>query len=60
MNENEELFGEKRLKFFLDILPEKNSASKILAAVDENIKKHVGNAQQSDDKTMLGLIYKGE
>ena len=32
----------------------------MLTAIDENIKKHVGNAQQSDDKTMLGLIYKGE
>ena len=60
MNENKELFGEKRLKFFLDRLTEINSASKMLTAIDENIKKHVGNAQQSDDKTMLGLIYKGE
>ena len=58
MNENEELFGEKRLKFFLDIHPDKKTASQMLVTVTENIKKFVGNAQQSDDMTMLGLIYK--
>ena len=58
MNENKELFGEKRLKFFLDIFPEKKSATKMLSTIDENVKKFVGNAQQSDDMTMLGLIYK--
>ncbi|MBR4570694.1 MAG: SpoIIE family protein phosphatase [Candidatus Riflebacteria bacterium] len=58
MNENKELFGEKRLKFFLDRLTEINSASKMLTAIDENVKKYVGSAPQSDDMTMLGLIYK--
>ena len=58
MNENDELFSEKRLKFILDISPEKKSASKMLAAVGVKVKKHVGNAQQSDDMTMLGLIYR--
>ena len=58
MNENNELFSEKRLKFVLDISPEKKSASKILSTVNENVKKHIGNAQQSDDMTIMGLIYR--
>ena len=30
----------------------------MLTAIDENVKKYVGSAPQSDDMTMLGLIYK--
>ena len=58
INENKELFGEKRLKFFLDRLHEINSAKIMLASVEDNIKKFVGNAPQSDDMTMLGLVYR--
>lgn len=58
MNENKELFSEKRLKFFLDRLHEIKSAKIMLASVEDNVKNFVGNAPQSDDMTMLGLIYK--
>ena len=34
-------------------------AEEMLTAVAERIKSHVGATEQSDDITMLGLLYKG-
>ncbi len=60
MNEQKELFTESRLKSVLDSLENDNTSKDILFKVYENVKKHVGDAEQSDDMTMLGLVYKGE
>ena len=57
MNENDELYGEKRLKELLDSLPETLTAKEICEAVQEDIKKFVGDVEQSDDITMLALKY---
>ena len=61
MNNQRELFNEKRLKSALDNLSDGSKANDILSSVYESVKKHVGDAEQSDDMTMLGLVYtKGE
>ena len=60
MNEQKELFSESRLKSVLDSLENDNTSKDILFKVYEDVKKHAGDAEQSDDMTMLGLIYKGE
>ena len=60
MNEQSEQFHENNLKVSLDSISEDSNANKILSTVYEAVKKHAGNAEQSDDMTMLGLIYKGE
>ncbi len=58
MNEQRELFNENRLKSALDLIKEDSCANDILSTVHEAVKQYVGNAEQSDDMTMLGLIYK--
>ncbi len=58
MNEQRELFNESRLKQALDSIKTENNANTMLSTVYEAIKKHVGAAEQSDDMTMLGLVYK--
>jgi sigma-B regulation protein RsbU (phosphoserine phosphatase) len=57
MNEQHEQFNEDRLKSALDSVPEGSKASEILSTVHEAVKQHVGEAEQSDDMTMLGLVY---
>lgn len=57
MNENDELYGEKRLKELLNSLPETATAKEICDAVQEDIKKFVGEVSQSDDITMLALKF---
>ena len=58
INENVEQYGTDRL---LDVLnKEKNSSmEETLPAVSRDINDFVGKADQFDDITMLGLIYKG-
>ena len=58
MNKQRELYNESRLKSVLDRVSEKCSANEMLATVYEDVKLHVGEAEQSDDMTMLGLVYK--
>ena len=31
----------------------------MISTVYADVKQHVGDAEQSDDMTMLGLVYKG-
>ena len=57
MNDERELFGEKRLQVVLDKISLDEAAEKILAAVNVNVKEFVVDAQQSDDITMLALIF---
>ena len=58
MNGQRELYNESRLKTALDTMSDNCSANEILSTVSANIKQHVGDAEQSDDMTMLGLVYK--
>ena len=58
MNSQRELFNENRLKSTLDSIPANSSANEIVSSVYTSVKQHVGEAEQSDDMTMLGLVYK--
>ena len=60
MDERRKLFGEKRLQLVLDKLPDDGDAKKILSDVDDAVKKFVGDAQQSDDITMLAFVLRGQ
>ena len=60
MDEQEKQFTESRLRAVLNKLEPHQSAKGILSAVLEKLKKHIGNAEQSDDITMLGLRYIGK
>ncbi len=57
MNEQRELFNENRLKSALDSIKTESNANTMLSTVYEAVKKHVGTAEQSDDMTMLGLVF---
>ena len=59
MNSQRELYDESRLKTALDRVSDKCTANEMLSTVFDNVKQHVGDAEQSDDMTMLGLVYKG-
>ena len=55
------LYSEERLKETLDSItePESVSVKEILSFVRQDINVHVGDTQQSDDITMLGLRFLG-
>ena len=59
MDEEGNLYGEKRLKDTLDNMEDKENVQEILSAVNEDVARHAGAAEQSDDITMLGLKYLG-
>lgn len=59
MDEGGSLFSNDKLEALLGTVPDDAEAKDILAMVSEAVKAHAGNAEQSDDVTMLGLIYKG-
>ena len=60
INETEELYGGARLLHTLNgaVSPE-TSSREILAAVRDSLSAYVGEAEQSDDITMLGLRFLG-
>ena len=60
MNQNHELFGEKRLQLVLDKISFEDDAKKILSEVKSAVKDFVGSAPQSDDITMLALVLCGK
>ena len=58
-NEAEELYGEENLLETLNKSADKTSNVKdLLAEIRISLAKYVGNAEQSDDITMLGLSYR--
>ena len=59
MDEEGRLFSDEKLENLLGTVPADAEAKDILTLVSEAVKGHAGNAEQSDDVTMLGLIYKG-
>lgn len=60
MNEQKELFNENRLKSTLDTVSVGRDSNEMVLAVQKAVKKHSGDSEQSDDMTMLGLVYKSE
>jgi sigma-B regulation protein RsbU (phosphoserine phosphatase) len=61
LNEKEELYGEERLSETLNrINASEISAREILEAVRADVALHVGEAEQTDDITMLSLVYRGK
>ena len=58
MNSQRELYNEKRLKSALDNMSDECKANDIISTVYKDVKLHVGDAEQSDDMTLLGLVYK--
>ena len=58
MNSQQQLYNESRLKSALDKVSDECSANKMISTVFSDIKQHVGDAEQSDDMTMLGLVFK--
>jgi sigma-B regulation protein RsbU (phosphoserine phosphatase) len=59
MDENSRVLTKEGLKEALDAVHGQADAEEMLTAVAERIKSHVGATEQSDDITMLGLLYKG-
>lgn len=61
LNEAKELYGEDRLLADLNGAVEKHLELKdFIVEVKEKLNTYVGNAEQSDDITMLALIYNGD
>lgn len=58
MNEQDELYGERRLQEVLNKVKDK-SMEEICQAVREDVALFVGRAPQSDDITMLAFRYEG-
>jgi sigma-B regulation protein RsbU (phosphoserine phosphatase) len=58
MNEAEELYSEERLQATLNRQTSKD-VKEILAAVRQDVNTYAGDAEQSDDITMLGLKFCG-
>ncbi len=59
MDEQRNQFTEQRIRDTLDALPPEEAIEDILPEVLERIRQHAGDAEQSDDITMLGLRYYG-
>ena len=58
MNENDELFGDERLKNVLTKYSgEKISMPELINGVHGEVKNFAGKAEQSDDITMLAFLY---
>ncbi|MCR5757436.1 MAG: SpoIIE family protein phosphatase [Selenomonas sp.] len=60
MNEQDELFTEARIKEGLNHLSDRQDVSAILDQMLQVVRQYAGDAEQSDDITMLGLRYRGK
>ena len=58
INSKKELFGENRLKSTLDKIKDDSRANEMLSVVFDAVNDFVADAEQYDDITMLGLVYK--
>lgn len=59
MNERGELFGEDYLREVLNGEDKSESLETLLSNLHKEIKNHAGDAEQSDDITILALKFKG-
>lgn len=60
MDSEDNLFTDEKLKTLLGTVPADMETKDILGLVSREVKAHAGTAEQSDDITMLGLLYKGQ
>ena len=60
INSKKELFGENRLKSTLDKIKDDSRANEMLSVVFDAVNDFVADAEQYDDITMLGLVFKGD
>lgn len=60
IDEEGKQFTEPRIKFTLNTMPSNQNIDEILSNMLNKIKQFAGNAEQSDDITMLGLQYNGK
>ncbi|MBO6178040.1 MAG: SpoIIE family protein phosphatase [Selenomonadaceae bacterium] len=61
LNEKVEMFGEERLIEALNKFAELTSKPKeFLAKIRSTLAEYVGSAEQSDDITMMSVVYKGD
>ncbi|MBQ3854161.1 MAG: SpoIIE family protein phosphatase, partial [Anaerovibrio sp.] len=59
MNDKDELYGEERLLSYLNKSSNANNPRDLIEDISKTIVDFVGDAEQSDDITMLGLTYWG-
>ena len=59
MDEAGELFTEKNLQAALEGTAGDADPEAMIGAVREAVSRHVGDAEASDDITMMGLVYHG-
>ena len=60
MDEREELYSEERLQKLFEGLGAQRTAEEAIAAVREDVARFAGDAEQSDDITMLALRWTGK
>ena len=60
LDTNLEMFRKSRLKATLDATPEKADAAEMIGAVQTALDTHTKGTEQSDDITMLALVYRGD
>ncbi|MCR5347333.1 MAG: SpoIIE family protein phosphatase [Fretibacterium sp.] len=60
MNEAGKLLMEPRVRDLLNAVPQAVPVEELLRGMMESIRRHTGQAEQSDDITMLGLQYFGK
>jgi serine phosphatase RsbU (regulator of sigma subunit) len=60
MNTAGELYGAARLQAVLDALPSSINPRELLAAVRADVGRFVGEAEASDDLTLLCVRWNGE
>ncbi len=59
MNENKELYSMERVRTLLNSLPLNQHPNSFLTALREDVRAFVGNAEPSDDLTLLVLRWQG-
>ena len=59
MDTEENLYGEERLQTVLNRMKGRETMEELQSLVLEDIAKHVGEMEQSDDITMLSMVYWG-
>lgn len=60
MNKEQKFYTEKRLQNVLDNMSEEASVKEILTEVKDDIAAFADGAEQSDDITMLGVMFRGK
>ncbi|NCB34036.1 MAG: hypothetical protein EOM64_09220, partial [Erysipelotrichia bacterium] len=59
MNHNYQQHGDIRLQLLMNHADHSMNPDRILEKVDQDVKEHAGDAEQSDDQTMMGVLISG-